>query len=156
MNPYSAAAQYRQSSAQGAHPVGWVVRLYDAILKDFGEALEALRAGQVERRAAALNHALLVIAELEGVLDHEQGGEVARHLQGLYRVSRAMILEANVRASSTRIDKLIGMFLPVRQAWQQVEWGEPSGGPNAAVQSPPTASETDVCERNRNRSGWSG
>ena len=35
-----------------------------------------------------LNHALLIIAELESVLDHERGGEVSRHLDGFYKVTR--------------------------------------------------------------------
>lgn len=128
MNQNQIAAQYRQSSAQGANPVGLVVRLYDAILEDLRRALEALHAGQIESRTAALNHALLIIAELESVLDHERGGEVARHLKGFYRVSRAVILEENLRARPEGIERLIGLFLPVRQAWQQAERQVPPAG----------------------------
>jgi flagellar secretion chaperone FliS len=121
MNQNQIAAQYRQGSAQGAHPVGLVVRLYDAIVEDFRRAREGLRTGDVEGRTRALNHALLIIAELESVLDHERGGEVARHLKGFYRVTRAMIVEANVRASSEDLEGLVGLFFPVREAWQHAE-----------------------------------
>jgi flagellar protein FliS len=121
MNQRQVAGQYRQSSAQGANPVGLVVRLYDAIVEDLRRALEAVRVADIERRIQALNHALLVIAELESVLDHERGGEAARHLQGLYRVTRAMIVEENIRARPEGIKKLIALYLPVRQAWQEAE-----------------------------------
>ena len=121
MNQQQIAGQYRQRSAQGVNRVGLVVRLYDAIIEDLRRALEALRAGDVERRTAAVNHALLILAELESVLDHRQGGQVARHLEGFYRVTRAMIVEANGRASVAQIERLMGLFLPVRQAWQQAE-----------------------------------
>ena len=121
MNQYQIASFYRQTSTRGSNPVGLVVKLYDAILEDFRLALEALDAGNIERRTGAMNHALQVIAELENSLDHQRGGEVARHLQGLYRVTRAMILEANIRASREQIEKLAQLYRPVRQAWQQAE-----------------------------------
>jgi len=121
MNQQQIAGQYRQSSAQGVNRVGLVVRLYDAIIEDLRRAREAIRTGEVERRVKAVNHALLILAELESVLDQERGGQVARHLEGFYRVTRAMIVEANVRASDAQFARLMDLFLPVRQAWQQAE-----------------------------------
>jgi flagellar protein FliS len=121
MNQQQIAGQYRQSSTQGVNRVGLVVRLYDAIIEDLRRAREAIRTGEVERRVKAVNHALLILAELESVLDQERGGQVARHLGGFYRVTRAMIVEANVRASDAPFARLMDLFLPVRQAWQQAE-----------------------------------
>lgn len=121
MNYNQIAAQYRQTSTQGRHPVGMVVKLYDAILEDFRRAVAAIGSGNVEERISSLNHALLIIAELEGVLDHERGGAVAKHLKGFYQVTRAMILEENLRARPEGLEKLISLFLPVRQAWQEAE-----------------------------------
>ncbi len=115
------ASYYRQVSATGANPAGLIVKLYDAILEDFRRALEAIAANDVEERVARLNHALLIIAELDGVLDFERGGTVAQHLRGFYRVTRALIVEANVRTSDQQIKKLTDLYMPLRQAWQQVE-----------------------------------
>jgi flagellar protein FliS len=157
MNQYQIAAQYRQSSTQGRHPVGMVVKLYDAIIEDFRRALMAARSGQVEPRTSALNHALLIIAELESVLDHERGGEVAKHLKGFYQVTRAMIVEENVRARPEGLERLIELFLPVRHAWQEAE-RELATNSNSHVASsasgmsyPSTAAETDSF-----RAGWNG
>jgi flagellar secretion chaperone FliS len=121
MNQSQIASEYRQLSVRGSNPVGFVVKLYDAIVEDFRRALDAIAEGNVERRTASLNHALLIIAELEGVLDHDGGGEVAKHLQGFYGVTRAMIVEANIAASPEKLQKLVGLYMPLRQAWQQVE-----------------------------------
>ncbi|HTR48905.1 MAG TPA: flagellar export chaperone FliS [Verrucomicrobiae bacterium] len=121
MNQEDIASLYRQVSVTVASPTGMVVKLYDRILEDFRHALEANAAGNVERRVSSLNHALLIIAELEGVLDFERGGAVAKHLQGFYRVARSLILEANVRASQVGIEKLRDIFTPLRNAWQQVD-----------------------------------
>jgi flagellar protein FliS len=134
MNQQQIAGQYIQSGAQGVHPVGLVVRLYEAVMEDLRRALEALREGQVERRTRALNHALLILAELESVLDYERGGQVARHLSGFYKVTRALIVEANARASAADLERLMELFLPVRQAWQHAE-RELAGGTQPATRS---------------------
>jgi len=43
-------------------------------------ALAALQDGNIETRVFELNHALLVIAHLQNVLNDEHGGEAAKHL----------------------------------------------------------------------------
>jgi flagellar secretion chaperone FliS len=115
------ASFYRQISAAGANPAGLVVKLYDAILEDFRRATDAIAANNVTERVARLNHALLIIAELDSVLDFERGGIVAKHLRGFYGVMRGLIVEANIRATRESIEKLIDHFMPLRQAWQKVE-----------------------------------
>ena len=142
MNQSQIASEYRQVSAHGSNPVGFVVKLYDAIVEDFRRALDAIAGGDVERRTASLNHALLIIAELEGVLDHDRGGEVAKHLQGFYGVTRAMIVEANVTTSREKLQKLVGLYMPLRQAWQQVEQDVAAGKVVLPVRSDVTAPQT--------------
>jgi flagellar secretion chaperone FliS len=115
------ASYYRQVSATGANPVGMVVRLYDRILEDFRRAIEAIAANDIKERVASMNHALLIIAELDSVLDFERGGIVAKHLRGFYNVTRAMIVEANIRTSEQQIRKLVDLYTPLQHAWQKVE-----------------------------------
>jgi flagellar protein FliS len=155
MNYDQIAAQYRQSSTQGRHPVGLVVKLYDAILEDFRRALAAVRSGNVEERVSALNHTLLIIAELESVLDHERGGEVAKHLKGFYRVTRAMIVEENLRARAEGIEKLISLYLPVRQAWLQAEQ-EVAVNPAPQIALPKSSYTAAFADSDSSRPGWNG
>ena len=121
MNQNEIASLYRQTSARGSNPVGLVVKLYDAILEDLRRAAEAIRAEDIESRTSAFNHALLIIAELEGVLDHERDGSVAQQLRGFYNVTRAMMVEANIQSSVAKTEKLTELFIPLKQAWQVVE-----------------------------------
>lgn len=115
------ATLYREVSARGNHPVGLVVKLYDAILEDLRYAMNAIAAGDVQGRTSSLNHVLKVIGELQSVLDHERGGEVSPLLNGFYNVTRPLILEANLHADAPHIQRLIDLFLPLCQAWKQVE-----------------------------------
>ena len=112
---------YRQSSAQGASPVGLVLSLYDTILRDFRRALDALQRGNVESRVFELNHALIVIAHLQSVLDFERGAEAAIRFNNFYEVTRGMILSVNVDPQRETLQKLIEMYGSMRQAWQQAE-----------------------------------
>jgi flagellar protein FliS len=157
MDQHQIAAQYRQSSTHGRHPVGMVVKLYDAIIEDLRRALVAVRSGQVEPRTSALNHALLIIAELESVLNHERGGDVARHLKGFYQVTRAMIVEENIRVKAEGLEKLIELYLPVRQAWLEAEQKLASSSnipPSIDVAKKGYSSE--VGDANSSRPGWNG
>ena len=168
MNQNHIANMYRQISARGSSPVGLVVKLYETILEDFRRASDALASGDVELRVGSLNHALLIIAELESVLDHDRGGNVATQLEGFYRVTRAMIVEANVRASREQIAKLIGLYMPFREAWQQVERAVaggtvdvPNGAgirPSETLQSVPSIQKQrpdSFSEPSDSQSGWS-
>lgn len=112
---------YQQASARGASPIGEIVALYDTILRDFGRAIAALQAKDVEARVFELNHAIIVIGHLQYVLDHERGGEPAKHFAQFYSITRGMIVQANIRATPEPIEELIGLYSGVRQAWYQAE-----------------------------------
>jgi flagellar protein FliS len=115
------ALSYQQASARGASPLGQVVSLYDTILRDFVRALAALQAGDVETRVFELNHAILVIAHLQSVLDHERGGEAAKQFEQFYNVTCGMIVDANIRATPQALEELIDLYGGLRQAWFQAE-----------------------------------
>jgi len=121
MNAHDSAFAYHQTRAFGASPVGQVVALYDTIVRDLHGAIAAIEAGHIEKRVNAVNHALMVIGELQGVLDFERGGEAARRLNSFYNVTRAMVTEAGVMSSSEKLEELIAMFARLRAAWAQVE-----------------------------------
>jgi flagellar protein FliS len=121
MSKPDTAFAYQQSSAFGASAVGQVVALYDRILRDFRQAIQAVEAGQVEARANSLKHALTIIGELQGVLDFEQGGESARHLNGFYNVSRGMVMQAGITSSVAVLQELVSMFTRLRAAWAKIE-----------------------------------
>lgn len=136
MNLEEVASLYRETSTRGGHPLSLVVKLYDAILEDLRRASSAVGTGDVQGRTASLNHALLVIAELQSVLDHDLGGEVSLRLDGFYNVTRALIMDANLHSTPGRIEKLIELYVPLRQAWKYVEQKEISAAAQKPADSP--------------------
>ena len=111
---------YRETDAITADPVGLVVVLYDTLLKDIREAVAALAAGDFDRRASAVRHTMLVLQQLQGTLDFENGGVVAQNLERFYNFTRAKLLEAQIKMSAEMFEQQITFVASIREAWQQV------------------------------------
>jgi flagellar protein FliS len=141
------AATYQQASARGASPVGLIVTLYDTILRDFRRAQVAFEAGNVETRVFELNHALTVIAHLQSALDRQRGGEAAERFDRFYKVTRALILEANIRPTAKAFHNLFTLYNSLRQAWQEVEQKSPADLQESPVPSTAPAADAPAVPR---------
>jgi flagellar protein FliS len=112
---------YREAAVRGASPVRLVVCLYEQAISDLRRAAIAMEKGDIEARTRSINHALLVIGQLQGTLDMEAGGEVARNLLRFYNLLRAGLIEAQGKQSKEIIEQRIANLTAVHEAWQQVE-----------------------------------
>jgi flagellar secretion chaperone FliS len=131
------ALTYRQFSVQGATPLGLVVMLYDGTIAAMQRAVAAIEAHDIQKKCAHLNHALAVIAQLEGTLNFERGGEVAQTLKYFYVYARTQALKANIENSPEMLRSLIEKFTNVREAWNQAEHKLSASRPAGASEGPP-------------------
>src|ERR1700758_1788645 len=97
MNPRTS---YREVAVRGASPVRLVICLYEQAIEDLRLAVIALEKGDIETRTRGINHALTVLAQLQGSLDMERGGEVARNLSRFYNLVRSGLTEAQLKQST--------------------------------------------------------
>jgi flagellar protein FliS len=148
MNSADSAFAYHRSTAVGASPVGQVVALYDTIVRDLHRATGGMEAGDVEKRVAAVNHALLVIGELQGVLDFERGGEAARNLENYYKVIRGLILQGSMQGSRQILEEVIAMVVRVRAAWSQIEQQVPHSSTGFERSAVPSEDPNPVAAQN--------
>lgn len=125
------ARAYRESAVRGASPVGLIVILYEEVIRSLRRAQRCLASGDIEERTHSLTHAIAVVGHLQGVLDFEKGGRVARDLAVFYGLMRSQILEANIRASHDVMEAVVAEFSRVKQVWQAVD-RELSGQPAEA------------------------
>jgi len=117
----NAALAYREATSLGASPVGIVVLLYDRLAQDIHAAIAAMRSNQVETRGVSINHALLILQQLQGKLDFAAGGTAARQLDAFYSHIRAKLLEAQIRQSSELLLAQAQAIAKVRESWAEVE-----------------------------------
>jgi flagellar protein FliS len=142
---------YRKSAIEGASSIGLMIALFDTLVGDFRRAADALRKSDIETRCRELNHATLVLGQLENWLDIKSGGESAATLARFYAYLRAKMMQAAVTQSATLLEAQIDMILHVRSAWQQLDT-VPSTAPDSQSEtraaqprtSYPSAHESDV------------
>ena len=116
---------YRRSALAGATPIGLIIAMYDTLSGNLGRAASAIRSGDIERRCAELNHALLVIGQLESMVKPQSGEELASNLSLFYAYLRSKVLEASIHQSASLLEEQIQLVLQVRSAWQQRDSAAP-------------------------------
>jgi flagellar secretion chaperone FliS len=116
-----ARSYYRESAVRGASPVRLVICLYEQAIEDLRRAVAALETGDIEARTRGINHALTVIAHLQGSLDMQQGGEVAANLNRFYGLIRAGLVQAQVKQSARILEEQISLLVTIHEAWVEVE-----------------------------------
>jgi flagellar protein FliS len=95
--------------------------LYERAMADLQRAMVAIEAHDIEGRTRHLNHLFNVIGELEGSLDFERGGQVARNLARFYQYARRQAFSAAVKNSKEILSELSGYFSTLRDAWREGE-----------------------------------
>jgi len=139
MNRSDTLLSYRKSSIEGASPIGLVIALYDTLSGDLSRAAEALRNNDIEARCRQLNHATLVLGQLEDWIDLPNGGDLAVNLSTFYAYLRGRLLEAAITESPRLLEAQIELILEVRSAWQQRDIPQPAKNGIALSPAPAAA-----------------
>jgi flagellar secretion chaperone FliS len=143
---------YREAAVRGASPVRLVICLYEQAIDDLRRAASALKKGSIAARTRYINHAFLVIAQLQASLDIEHGGEVAKNLARFYSLIRTGLTDAHCRQSLPLLEQQIAYLTEVHSAWLQVE--QQTETP-AAPSSQSTANPPGISSPDSSFAGWS-
>jgi flagellar protein FliS len=121
----SCARTYRTNAILTASPGQLVLMLYDGTLKALALAREAFAQPPGDpRRIEIINRQLLkaqaIIAELQGGLNFEAGGEFALTLQRLYDYHNRRLVEANLRKQVEPVIEVERLVRDLRDAWAEM------------------------------------
>ena len=134
-NPRTA---YRENEVRGATAIRLVVLLYEQLVQDLRQALQAIEQNDIELRTRRINHAILVIGHLQSALDFVNGGKVAQNLNHFYNVLRQNLVQVQFHPSRAGLSQQITDLLAVREAWTEVERAEKSLVAAAVASTPST------------------
>ena len=105
---------YLRARVQNASSAGLVIILLDMLIADLERAKAAMAEGSVEKRAAELKHAFVVLQQLDDSLDRENGGEAAQTFSSFYSAIRAKValirLRLLVSSLAFRMDSFMASF----------------------------------------------
>jgi flagellar protein FliS len=119
-----AAAAYGRAS-ETISPARQIVMLYDGAARRIGQARTAILERRVEDRYRHVMRAHAIVSSLQGVLDLERGGDVARLLDQLYGYVLHRLVQINLRDDAAICDELIARLGELRSSWARIALGEP-------------------------------
>lgn len=115
------ALQYRKAAFYSATPIGTIIMLYDQLAKDLRQAANALREKKFENCASEVKHAFTVLAHLDSYVDQQADDPAVPWLLRFYKMLRANVLDAQIKASAEQLDAQAQLVIDVRGAWQELE-----------------------------------
>lgn len=131
MNARTYAAQYRQtavtSAVLDADPHRLVALLYTGVRQRLQLAAACIERGDLPRKAQAISEASLIVGQLDGALDHAQGGDVASGLAALYDYAQRRLVHANAAHDATALREVDGLFADIESAWASIAPGRDAG-----------------------------
>jgi flagellin-specific chaperone FliS len=94
-----------------------------------------------------VDHALLVLDQLQRGLDMTSGGEAAANMARLYSLTRVGLLRAQIRSDASLLTRFLEIFLSLRQAWQ-------NAGASRATVSAADTSDENASRRDNLTTAW--
>jgi flagellar protein FliS len=115
-----AAAAYKQVQVGSRSPLELVVMLYDGALAALCQARDALGRRDLVGKAGGLSKGFAIVAELQGSLNLDEGGDVAARLDDLYTYVMGRLSEANIGGDPAPLDESIRLLTTLREAWSEI------------------------------------
>lgn len=132
---------YRQITTQTASPGQLVLMLYDGALRFLQKSLTGFEMDDPAESNETISNNVIraqsIISELNGTLNLEAGGELARTLRGLYDYMDDRLVESNLRKSPDGIQETMRRLTVLRDAWQEML--------NRSTQSAATPASLSLC-----------
>lgn len=110
-----------ESGILAASPHQLIVMLYDGAELAVRMAIRHINEGDLLKKSAAISKASSIILDgLRASLDHKQGGDIARQLDGLYDYMNARLMLAHLKNQTAPLEEVLGLLRELREAWQQI------------------------------------
>ena len=129
---HKAASAYMQTHVTTTTPGHIVVMLYDGAITFLEQAKEEVAARNYAKKGILISQTLDIIAELDGSLNNEKGGDLARNLHRLYMYCNTRLLQANLKMDTAIIDEVIGILSSFRSAFAEISRSQPHPAPPKA------------------------
>ena len=120
----SGAAAYQKTGQQSgvldADPHRLIQLLYQGALDNLAKARGFMERKDFEAKGQVINKAIEIIGSLQGVLDHEQGGEIAANLDRLYTYMLERIFEASRSNQVEIVDEVTAILREIKSGWDEI------------------------------------
>ncbi len=116
-----AANAYRRVDLESAPKQDVVVRLFERFLTDLDAARAAMAKRDVPGKAAAVDHALRIVGELEASLDHAAAPELCANLQALYRFVTERVYTGSAKLDPGPLNEAAKVMTELAHAFREAQ-----------------------------------
>lgn len=114
-----AANAYRRIDLESAPKPAVVVRLFERFLADLDAVRAAMARRDIPAKAAASDHALRIVGELEASLDHAAAPELCANLQSLYRFVAERVATASLAFDPFPLEEATRVMTELADAFRE-------------------------------------
>ena len=104
----------------GADSVQLIQMLFDGLIESLSTARGHMERGAITEKSKALARAGRIVVGLQGALDFEKGGDIARNLNDLYAYVTRRLFHVNANNDLAALQEVQNLMNEIRMAWQQV------------------------------------
>ena len=108
------------SQASVANNVALIQMLFDGLLENISAAKGHMERGAIMEKGNCIQRAGRIVVGLQGSLDFEKGGDLARNLNDLYSYVTRRLIHANARNDVAALEEVRGLMDEISQAWREV------------------------------------
>ncbi len=113
-----AANAYRRVDLESAPKTQILERLFERCLADIAAGREAIEARDIKRKAAMLDHALQIVAELKASLDAAAAPVLCANLAALYDFVTGRLIDANSALDTKPLDQATRIMAELGEAFR--------------------------------------
>jgi flagellar protein FliS len=118
--PNAASQQYLTQQVMTASPATLMQMLYDKAIGSLREAIQAIENNEIEARWKANSRALEIVSHMQGTLDMEKGGEIAKNLDRLFAYILSRLPRIDFKNDVQVAREVIGLLEPLRDSWREL------------------------------------
>src|SRR5262249_43726355 len=117
------AQRYQSVQITTSTPGELLISLYDGLFRFLNVAKVMMANGKPAQAGEAISRAHAILTELRCSLDAAHAPELCANLSALYDFSLSRLTQANLRRDPTKIEDIIRVLAPVREAFTAVVRG---------------------------------
>ena len=113
-------AAYKENSVTTQSRGRLIVMLYDGAIKFLRQAIDAIGQDDGGEKGKFIVKAMAIVDELDGCLNMEAGGDIAKNLRSLYAFIRNHLLQANLDRDADALRDVIKILEELNEGWKAI------------------------------------
>jgi flagellar protein FliS len=107
--------------------------LFDGLIESLATARGHMERGSITEKSKSLSRAGRIVVGLQGALDFEKGGDIARNLNDLYSYVTRRLFHVNANNDLEALQEVHNLMNEIRSAWLQVPTLVPATGRSSVL-----------------------